>query len=228
MTPAEAALTGARARDVAIVFAIRVEGEGFDSPDLSLPWGQDAVIEAVAAANPNTIVVLETGNPVAMPWRDGVKAIVAGVVSGAGRRPGDRRGPHRARSIRRAGCRSRSRPTSPRRRGPSCPASARRGARRPPSTTTKAPKSAIAGSRRQAHTAAVRLRARPQLHDLRPTATSVPAAATRSPRASPSPTPATAPAPTCRSSTSPMHPARSACGCSASSGSSSRPAIHAR
>ena len=64
------------AADVAIVFGIRVEGEGFDLPDLSLPWGQDAVIEAVAAANPNTIVVLETGNPVAMPWRDRVRAIV--------------------------------------------------------------------------------------------------------------------------------------------------------
>jgi len=37
---------------------------------------QDAVIEAVAAANPNTIVVLETGNPVSVPWRDKVKAIV--------------------------------------------------------------------------------------------------------------------------------------------------------
>jgi beta-glucosidase len=75
MTPAEAALL-ARRSDVAIVFAIRVEGEGFDLPDLSLPWGQDAVIEAVAAANPNTIVVLETGNPVAMPWHDDVRAIV--------------------------------------------------------------------------------------------------------------------------------------------------------
>jgi beta-glucosidase len=76
MTPAEAALA-ARQADVAIVFAIKVEGEGFDSPDLSLPWGQDAVIAAVAAANPNTVVVLETGNPVAMPWRDDVRAIVA-------------------------------------------------------------------------------------------------------------------------------------------------------
>jgi beta-glucosidase len=41
-----------------------------------LPWGQDALIETVAAANPNTIVVLETGNPVLMPWREQVKAIV--------------------------------------------------------------------------------------------------------------------------------------------------------
>jgi beta-glucosidase len=75
MTPAEAALLAHRC-DVAIVFGIRVEGEGFDNADLSLPWGQDAVIEAVASANPNTIVVLETGNPVAMPWQDKVKAIV--------------------------------------------------------------------------------------------------------------------------------------------------------
>ncbi len=75
MTPAEAALLARRA-DVAICLGIRVEGEGFDNPDLSLPWGQDQVIEAVASANPNTVVVLETGNPVAMPWREGVRAIV--------------------------------------------------------------------------------------------------------------------------------------------------------
>jgi beta-glucosidase len=74
-TPAEAALTAKRC-DVVIAFGIRVEGEGFDSVDLSLPWGQDAVIDAVATANPNTIVVLETGNPVSMPWRDKVKAIL--------------------------------------------------------------------------------------------------------------------------------------------------------
>jgi beta-glucosidase len=75
MSPAEAALL-ARRSDVVIVFGIRVEGEGFDNADLSLPWGQDAVIEAVAAANPDTIVVLETGNPVAMPWHDNVTAIM--------------------------------------------------------------------------------------------------------------------------------------------------------
>ncbi|MEA2146535.1 MAG: beta-glucosidase [Solirubrobacteraceae bacterium] len=76
MSPADAALLAGRS-DVAIVFAVRIEGEGFDSSDLSLPSGQDAVIEAVAAANPNTIVVLETGNPVAMPWEPHVKAILA-------------------------------------------------------------------------------------------------------------------------------------------------------
>jgi len=75
LSPAEAALTAKRA-DLVIAFGIRVEGEGVDSADLSLPWGQDAVIDAVASANPNTIVVLETGNPASMPWRDKVKAIV--------------------------------------------------------------------------------------------------------------------------------------------------------
>ncbi|HEX6954196.1 MAG TPA: beta-glucosidase [Agromyces sp.] len=73
--PAEAAML-ARRSDLAIVFAIRSEGESYDLADLSLPWGQSAVIDAVAAANPNTVVVLETGNPVDMPWRDRVRAIV--------------------------------------------------------------------------------------------------------------------------------------------------------
>lgn len=75
MSPAEAASL-ARRSDVAIVFGIRVEGEGFDLHDLALPWGQDAVIEAVASVNPNTVVVLENGSPVAMPWHDRVKGIV--------------------------------------------------------------------------------------------------------------------------------------------------------
>jgi beta-glucosidase len=74
-TPAEAALLAKRS-DVVIAFGIRSEGESFDLADLSLPWGQDAVIDAVAAANPNTVVVLETGSPTSMPWRDNANAIV--------------------------------------------------------------------------------------------------------------------------------------------------------
>ena len=46
---------------------ICVEGEGFDKHRPLAALGQDAVIEAVAAANRNTIVVLETGNPVGLP-----------------------------------------------------------------------------------------------------------------------------------------------------------------
>ena len=51
--------------------------EGFDIPNITLPYGQDELIARVAKANPNTIVVLETGNPVAMPWLDNVKAVIA-------------------------------------------------------------------------------------------------------------------------------------------------------
>jgi beta-glucosidase len=71
-----AAADVAKQADIAIVFATRHESEGFDAPDLSLPYGQDEIIEAVGAANPNTIVVLETGSPVDMPWRDRVRGIV--------------------------------------------------------------------------------------------------------------------------------------------------------
>lgn len=61
ISPAEAVAAAQRA-DIAIVFAVRAEGEGFDLADLSLPSGQDELIGAVAAANPNTVVVLQTGN----------------------------------------------------------------------------------------------------------------------------------------------------------------------
>jgi len=67
----------ARDAEVAIVFVSRLELEGFDSADMSLPLGQDDLVAAVAAANPNTVVVLETGNPVAMPWLGQVKGLLA-------------------------------------------------------------------------------------------------------------------------------------------------------
>jgi beta-glucosidase len=70
------AVTAAKSADVAIVFATQWQSEGFDQPDLNLPNGQDELIAAVAAANPNTIVVLETGSAVAMPWLDKTAAVV--------------------------------------------------------------------------------------------------------------------------------------------------------
>jgi beta-glucosidase len=69
--------------DVAIVFATQWEREGHDSSTLALPRDQDQLIAAVAAANPRTIVVLETGNPVTMPWRDQVGAILEAWYPGA-------------------------------------------------------------------------------------------------------------------------------------------------
>ncbi|MCW2318671.1 beta-glucosidase [Rhodoblastus acidophilus] len=80
--PAAAAEQAAHA-DVAIVFATKWMGESRDAPDLSLPYGQDALIEAVAAANPRTVVVLETGGPVLMPWLDKVAAVVEAWYPGA-------------------------------------------------------------------------------------------------------------------------------------------------
>lgn len=144
-TPAEAVLT-ARRSDVVIAFGIRVEGEGFDMPDLSLPWGQDAVIDAVASANPNTIVVLETGNPVSMPWRDKVKAIVQAWYSGqAG---GQAIAEVLAGTVNPAGRLPITFPASSTRpRGPSWRGLARRGAARSRSSTTRARRWVIAGSR---------------------------------------------------------------------------------
>ena len=73
--PAKAAAL-AKSSQVAIVFAVQHESEGMDVPNLSLPDNQDALIEAVAAANPHTIVVLETGGAVLMPWINQVNAVV--------------------------------------------------------------------------------------------------------------------------------------------------------
>jgi beta-glucosidase len=58
----------AKSSEVAIVFVNQPTSEGKDLPTLTLPNNQDRLVEAVAAANPHTIVVLETGGPAAMPW----------------------------------------------------------------------------------------------------------------------------------------------------------------
>jgi beta-glucosidase len=77
MTPAlrqanlEAAVAAARAARTAVVFAWSGMGAS-----LALPEDQDELIRRVAAANPRTVVVLNTGGPVAMPWKDSVRAIL--------------------------------------------------------------------------------------------------------------------------------------------------------
>ncbi|MFI8964945.1 glycoside hydrolase family 3 protein [Streptomyces sp. NPDC053493] len=73
------AVEAARAADTAVVVVAtteRVESEGFDRKDLALPGRQDDLVRAVAAANPNTVVVVNAGSPVEMPWRDEVAAIL--------------------------------------------------------------------------------------------------------------------------------------------------------
>jgi beta-glucosidase len=80
--PAAAAAL-AKGADAVVIFATQWMIEGEDVPDLSLPNGQDALIAAVAAANPKTIVVLETGGPVLMPWLDKVGAVLSAWYPGA-------------------------------------------------------------------------------------------------------------------------------------------------
>jgi beta-glucosidase len=78
-----AAAALAKRSDVAIVFVYQWTSEGMDLANLSLPDGQDKLIEAVAAANPKTVVVLETGTAVTMPWVDKVSGIVEAWYSGS-------------------------------------------------------------------------------------------------------------------------------------------------
>ncbi len=66
----------AAASDVVIVFANQWTAEGMDVPDLNLPDKQDALITTVARANPKTVVVLQTGGPVVMPWLNDVGAVI--------------------------------------------------------------------------------------------------------------------------------------------------------
>jgi beta-glucosidase len=80
--PASAAAL-AKNSDLAIVFAYQWESEGMDLANLSLPVKQDEIIEAVAAANPKTIVVLETGTAVTMPWIDKVGAVLEAWYAGS-------------------------------------------------------------------------------------------------------------------------------------------------
>ncbi|MFD0691196.1 glycoside hydrolase family 3 protein [Actinomadura fibrosa] len=74
-----AAVAEARAADAAVVVVGTnddVESEGFDRASLALPGRQDELVSAVAAANPRTIVVVNAGAPVLMPWRDEVAAVL--------------------------------------------------------------------------------------------------------------------------------------------------------
>lgn len=83
--PAAAAAAAAKAK-VAIVFGYAKMGEFADSTSLALDNNGDALISAVAAANPNTIVVLETGSATTMPWLSQVKGVVEAWY------PGDQQG----------------------------------------------------------------------------------------------------------------------------------------
>ena len=79
----EDAVEKAKAADVAIVFAWQFESEGGDLENLSLPENQDKLIAAVAKANPRTVVVLETGTAVTMPWLDNTSAVLEAWYGGS-------------------------------------------------------------------------------------------------------------------------------------------------
>jgi beta-glucosidase len=70
------AAAAARLADAVILFADQWRTEGSDGASLSLPFGQDTLIETVARANPHSVVVLESGGPVLMPWLDETAAVV--------------------------------------------------------------------------------------------------------------------------------------------------------
>jgi beta-glucosidase len=78
-----AAAALAKNSDVVIIFAYQWESEGMDLPSLALPAHQDDLIAKVAAANPHTVVVVESGGPVTMPWADKVSAILEAWFAGS-------------------------------------------------------------------------------------------------------------------------------------------------
>ncbi|HEV2134348.1 MAG TPA: glycoside hydrolase family 3 C-terminal domain-containing protein [Terracidiphilus sp.] len=80
---ASAAALAAKSQ-VAIVFVTQWMSEGMDRPTIELPDNQDALVEAVAKANPHTIVVIESGGPVAMPWVNDVQAVIEAWYPGIG------------------------------------------------------------------------------------------------------------------------------------------------
>jgi beta-glucosidase len=80
-----AAVEAARVADVAIVVVgtnSKVESEGYDRENLDLPGRQDELVRAVAAVNPRTVVIVNSGSPVLMPWRDDVAAVLLGWFGG--------------------------------------------------------------------------------------------------------------------------------------------------
>jgi beta-glucosidase len=81
---AEKAAELAKNSDVAIIFAYQWESEGMDLDSLSLPEHQDDLIAKVAAANPHTVVVIESGGAVTMPWVGQVNGILEAWFAGSG------------------------------------------------------------------------------------------------------------------------------------------------
>jgi beta-glucosidase len=82
-TDAAKAAEAAKGADIALVYVYQWESEGMDLKTLALGDNQNALVEAVAKANPHTIVVLENGSPVLMPWSHEVAGVVETWYSGS-------------------------------------------------------------------------------------------------------------------------------------------------
>lgn len=80
--PIDNAVKVAAAADIAIVFVATISGEGEDRATLALPDNQDALVAAVAAAQPNTVVVVHTPGAVLMPWEASVPGILVAFMPG--------------------------------------------------------------------------------------------------------------------------------------------------
>src|SRR5207248_2344222 len=79
------AVTAASQADVAVVVvgsSQSSESEGYDRDTLALPGRQDELVERVTAANPRTVVVVNAGMPVLLPWADKVAALLYGWLPG--------------------------------------------------------------------------------------------------------------------------------------------------
>jgi beta-glucosidase len=81
----EEAVEAAKQADVAVIYAglpASYESEGFDREHLDMPESHNRLIEEVAKANPNTVVILQNGAPVTMPWIKSVKAVLESYLGG--------------------------------------------------------------------------------------------------------------------------------------------------
>ena len=82
-----AAVDAAKVADVAVIFAGLpdiIEGESYDRADMKMPACQNKLITAVAAVQPNTVVVLHNGSPVECPWAKDVAAVLEMYLGGQG------------------------------------------------------------------------------------------------------------------------------------------------
>jgi beta-glucosidase len=75
-SPDPAAVAAARAADVAVVFVASTSGEGSDLGDIDLPGIQNDLVSEITAVNPHTVVVVQSGSAVTMPWLDSAAAVL--------------------------------------------------------------------------------------------------------------------------------------------------------